>query len=77
MGERMIPDGSNQREQHIHMEWEQYPTSSQRAVRLNHRLSGTAEYQINSILFLVFIKFVFVLEEFVIGKFQLSQELLG
>ena len=24
-----------------------------KAVRLNHRLSGTAEYQINSILFLV------------------------
>ena len=48
MGARVSPDGSNlvcQREQQIHMGWEQYPTSSIRQLMFNHRLRvepGTA-----------------------------------
>ena len=87
----MSPNGSNlicQREQQIHMGWEQYPTPSLRELMLNPRLRlGQLSHQhyqwlqSNSILFLVifslFSKFVFILEDFVIGKFQLNQELLG
>ena len=91
MGARMSPDGSNiicQREQQIHMEWEQYPTPSLRELMLNHRLRVEQlshhhylRHQSNSILFLLilclFSIFLEILDEFVIEKFQPKQELLG